>query len=108
MEPFLAKTVNSLKSLSIFAKKTPSLPATGAIAPFLSKFSISSLKIFESLSCFWDFYWARGIWVISSNSIFTPLTVLSTNLSEVISFHFLGLNTIFPALNFLFDILIDS
>ena len=34
--------------------------------------------------------------------------MLSTHLSEVISFHFLRQYAIFPALNFLFDILISS
>ena len=37
-----------------------------------------------------------------------PLTVLSTHLSEVIPFHFLRCDAMFPALNFLFDILIYS
>ena len=75
---------------------------------FKSKFSISCLKIFESVSCFWGFLWATGIWVISPNSILVPLTVLSTHLSEVISFHVLRQDAMFPALHFLFDILISS
>ena len=39
---------------------------------------------------------------------FAPLTVLSTHLSEVISFHLLRQDAMFPAFNFLFDILISS
>ena len=66
------------------------------------------VKKYLNLFCFLGFLWAREIWFISSNSIFAPLAVLSTYLSEVISFHLLRQDAMFPALNFLFDILIYS
>ena len=46
--------------------------------------------------------------MISWNSIFVPLTVLITHLSELIFFCLLRQDAMFPSLDFLFDILINS
>ena len=85
-----------------------SLSATRTIASFWSEFSISCLKISKFLSFFWGCPWAKGIWLISSSSIFAPIIVLSTHSSEEISFHLLRQDAMFTACNFLFDVLLDS
>ena len=44
------------------------------------------------------FSFERGIWVISTNSIFVPVKVLSTHLTVVICFHLLNQDAKFSAL----------